>query len=422
MTNALPGGLRRTALLPIAAGLALCLSAVPSHACPDPDLLSRLSEDVRISTIEMIEIAATADGDVDLNTCGLGHFGFVDAAPSMRIAPIPHWVDSLTVETRSVPDRCDPVMLLRDATGGWHFDDDTDTLDPRIELRERAEIDGPVQVWIGTFDGLACNVMLSVSPGVVGRSIFGTTNAMPRAPASELSDIFDLSNEMSVASADATPPPDRTIASAEASIVPTRAFLPPHQFPPDGFRGYGLLAFPALATTQDIDRHHAICSAFVASFLESGEVGATTARQFLTGWPVRSAEAADWLHDMALDDLSGDISALCRVAVSEYDLETAQHVLSIARRHGGRFPGRGPFLLAWSPSNGFGAADALVLTLDLSRVDDYDAALVFMTEWRSDIQQDFEILSNGFSLDRVRVKIRRWADAYGQGYLTFWRE
>ena len=61
---------------------------------------------------------------------------------------------------------------------------------------------------------------------------------------------------------------------------------------------------------------------------------------------------------------------------------------------------------------------ALVLVLDLSRVDSYEEALVQMNEWKADIEQDFELLSGGFSLERMRVKIRRWADAHGEGYLS----
>jgi hypothetical protein len=383
-------------------------------ACPDPDMAGMPVDDVVLAPGQATEISVMARGRIDVSDCGLSGYGFFDAAPTLTLAPVPREGGSLVLETRSNPNRCDPVLLVRDAAGTWHFNDDTRALDPRIHLPDRNMTDGRIGVWIGTFNQVDCDVSLVIS--------YSTPSAPAPAPQDQPPALavpqYELSAEYSMAANTTALGGSWTVAADTSPIVPTRAFLPPHQFPPAGYRGYGLLAFPSLATSEDIERHLAICTAFVASFLDSGDAAAATARQFLTGWPVRSAEVAARLDDMALDDLSEDISALCRLAVGEYDLETAQFVLSTAERHGGRFSGRGPYLLAWSPANGFGASNALVLTLDLSRVDDYDAALVFMNEWKSDIQQDFEILSNGFSLDRIRVKIRRWADAYGQGYLS----
>lgn len=199
-------------------------------------------------------------------------------------------------------------------------------------------------------------------------------------------------------------------------LTPTRAFLPSHNFPPEGYRGYGLIAFPSRATASDIDRHRAICTAFYAAMEPTDEVSAAPADQFLTGWPVETEDVAD-----ALNAFGGTAEQACETAIEAYDLETAQRVLAVARQAGERLTGRGPFLLAWAPTDTFGIEDAFVLALDLSRVDNYDEAQVLMNEWKADITEDFEILANGFSLERMRVKIRRWADAYGEGYLSLLR-
>ncbi|MFW5655349.1 MAG: hypothetical protein ACOCYW_06845 [Roseicyclus sp.] len=196
-------------------------------------------------------------------------------------------------------------------------------------------------------------------------------------------------------------------------LTPTRAFLPPHRFPPEGYRGYGLIAFTSRATEADHDRHHAICTAFHASMEPTGGVSAGIEDQFLTAWPVETDEAAEELN--AFD---GTASEACETAIAAYDLETADRVMAVARLSGARLSGRGPFLLAWAPTKTFGFEDAFVLALDLSRVDDYDEAQILMNEWKTDITEDFEILANGFSVERMRVKIRRWADAYGEGFLS----
>ena len=196
-------------------------------------------------------------------------------------------------------------------------------------------------------------------------------------------------------------------------LTPTRAFLPPHRFPPEGYRGYGLIAFTSRATEADFERHQAICTAFHASMEPTGGVSAEIQDQFLTGWPVDDDEAAEELN--AFD---GTASEACETAIEAYDLETADRVLAVARLSGARLSGRGPFLLAWAPTKTFGFEDAFVLALDLSRVDNYDEAQILMNEWKTDITEDFEILANGFSVERMRVKLRRWADAYGEGFLS----
>lgn len=198
-----------------------------------------------------------------------------------------------------------------------------------------------------------------------------------------------------------------------AVLTPTRAFLPPHRFPPEGYRGYGLIAFTSRATEADVDRHRAICTAFHASMEPTGDVSAEIEDQFLTGWPVETDDAAE-----ELNAFEGTAAEACETAIAAYDLETADRVLAVARLSGARLSGRGPFLLAWAPTQTFGFEDAFVLALDLSRVDDYDEAQILMNEWKTDITKDFEILANGFTLERMRVKLRRWADAYGEGFLS----
>jgi choice-of-anchor C domain-containing protein len=79
---------------------------------------------------------------------GSGLAGFVREAPDYTfeltgMADLPLRLDTETP--------CDPVMLVRDAAGGWHFDDDSNRLQPMVIL-PAGRADGRVQVWVGGYD------------------------------------------------------------------------------------------------------------------------------------------------------------------------------------------------------------------------------------------------------------------------------
>jgi hypothetical protein len=112
-------------------------------------------------------------------------------------------------------------------------------------------------------------------------------------------------------------------------------------------------------------------------------------------------------------------NGLCGIAVDGYDLATARTALHDAARVGMDTSGIGPFLLAWSPSTNKGKPDALVLVADLSDVTTYPQAQEFLLAWSHDIEQDPSVWRNGWSLAKVRMKIRLWADTYGAKILSF---
>jgi hypothetical protein len=58
-----------------------------------------------------------------------------------------------TVETVA---ECDPTLILRDALGQWHFNDDgPNGLQPLIEV-DGGRLNGRVDVWVGGFAGSSC--------------------------------------------------------------------------------------------------------------------------------------------------------------------------------------------------------------------------------------------------------------------------
>jgi hypothetical protein len=137
-------------------------------------------------------------------------------------------------------------------------------------------------------------------------------------------------------------------------VLPSRAFAGPTQYPPSRFAAYGIVAFPSRAVPDDIARYVMICEAFVASLPSHLEVRAPIEMQMVTVWPIQTDRDAD-----NLDIASRDSSELCKHAVDSYGLVAALAAINDARRSHAVLDGLGPYLLAWSPPNTKGRANAL---------------------------------------------------------------
>ena len=201
--------------------------------------------------------------------------------------------------------------------------------------------------------------------------------------------------------------------SGEPALRSSRAFLEPHDYPPQEYAAYGILAFSALATPVSRPRLVIICEAYIASLphtTELTELGVPPAKQMVTVWPVVSKTLADKLNN-ALTQAS------CGNAIDHYHLATGLTALAHAEITGEDISGDGPFLLAWSPSTRKGKTDTLVLIMDLSDLTTSEQAISMMRDWRDRIEQDTSLWDNGWSAERLRVKLQFWADKYGPGVL-----
>lgn len=199
-----------------------------------------------------------------------------------------------------------------------------------------------------------------------------------------------------------------------SSPQPTRRFSAARDFPPSEYRGYGIVAFKSLATDYDILRHNVICEAYVSSLGASSDSARALNEQFVTIWPLASGNIAS-----SLNSLRGRPSDVCGVAIEHYDLQTSANAILQAKKAGFDDQGVGPFLLGWLPGDGFGKGDALILVLDLSKVNSYGQAQSLFQEWKSDIQSDPQLMQRNLSLERLRRGVRRWSDSYGPGFFNF---
>lgn len=192
----------------------------------------------------------------------------------------------------------------------------------------------------------------------------------------------------------------------------SRSFLPPHDFPPVDFAAYGIVAFPARAVPATEARHVMICEAYVATLPTPSDLPVPVEEQMVTVWPLDSEEIAARLQAESRDPASFNA---CPEAVRHYHLPTTL----LAIRHALVDVGArdGPFLLAWSPSSDKGKEDALVLVADLSGLESYLSILGKFQQWREDIEHNPELWKDGWSIARLRIALRDWADRYGPAVL-----
>ncbi len=211
--------------------------------------------------------------------------------------------------------------------------------------------------------------------------------------------------------------PAPTGAAAPGAIEATRLFAGRDSFPPEAFAAYGILAFDTLATGADRDRYVAICEAFFGALVNATDADAPPPEaQMVTVWPV------DDRDDPGLPDALNTARAgadSCDRAVDFYDVQVAQTAIDDARRAGVSTSGRGPFLLAWAPAARKGAADAVVLAADMGGVTTAQEAKDVLRIWRDDIERDPSLWTGGFTVEKLRVKLRQIANRYGEALLRF---
>ena len=186
----------------------------------------------------------------------------------------------------------------------------------------------------------------------------------------------------------------------------TRIFGGPTDYPPTEYAAYGIVAFNSKASNYDRKRHEMICEAYVSSIVDSRKSQEPKSKQMATVWPIESDEIAKRVR-------VSNGSELCKVAVESYGLKTSQKAIREAELAGTLLRDRGPYLIAWSPSNKKGAPDAVVLVADFSKVDEYEDAQILMQRWVHDIEQDPGLWSQGWSLDKLRTNLQTWFDSQG---------
>ena len=138
--------------------IALSFFAGSVQACPDfsqgGTSLSYTSDDLYTSKSHKV----TAGGGTDLAECSdLPGYGFVMESPDFTLSFSGN-SSGRALEFR-LDTECDSILLVNDANGKWHYDDDSNgSLDAKIRLNKAAN--GSYDVWVGTRYSGTCSATL----------------------------------------------------------------------------------------------------------------------------------------------------------------------------------------------------------------------------------------------------------------------
>lgn len=212
------------------------------------------------------------------------------------------------------------------------------------------------------------------------------------------------------------PDPVAVAETPSAPVFATRLFAQREDYPPANFAAYGIVAFATLATSGDKERYKSICEAYFSTLIDSGSSDAEVERQMVTVWPI-----IDDHPDGLIDRLNTEVreDGMCEDAVKFYDLAIARVAIRHAKLAGIELSGPGPFLLAWAPGEKKGRKDVAVLVADLGGVKSEADAREALRIWREDIEGDPEFWKNGFSVLKLRAKLRQLVNRYGNDLMKF---
>lgn len=140
--------------------------AVPGTAgvagCPAAGATGQLITSTGETLYSPQSYTVQASGATDLSNCPeIGQvFGYADATPdySFDLSGMEEY-GRLEIEVFS---DCDPILLVRSADGQWHFNDDSEGLDPMLNISGAFAMNGRVDVWVGAWGGNACSATLEM--------------------------------------------------------------------------------------------------------------------------------------------------------------------------------------------------------------------------------------------------------------------
>lgn len=188
-----------------------------------------------------------------------------------------------------------------------------------------------------------------------------------------------------------------------------RALIEPGDVPPRDLAGYGLVAFTTLPAPHDVERYKLICEAYKATLMSQDELPSNTplSEQMITFWPVTDKSAPEAQRTD------------CSYLLSNYPLRVGLDAIQDADKHREALASRrGPFLIAWVPSDSRFKPDAVVLLMDLSPFEGQRSFIEIFQDWRQKITDNPELWRRGgFDIEATRRIIRDIFDRYGEGLM-----
>ena len=188
-----------------------------------------------------------------------------------------------------------------------------------------------------------------------------------------------------------------------------RALIEPGEMPPHDLAGYGLVAFTTQPASHDKERYKMVCEAYKATLISQAELPPNTplAEQMITFWPIKDRNTPEAQR------------AECAHLVDNYALRLGLDAIQDADKHREALASRrGPFLIAWAPSESRFVPDAVVLIMDLSSFEGQHSFVEVFQDWRQQITDKPELWRRGgFNVEALRRIIRDTFDRYGEGLM-----
>ena len=143
-----------------ATAVALATLSTAAAACPNvsaPGVANYSTNGQDLYSPNSYSVAA--GGQASLSSCGFNGTGYVISQPDFEFQL--SGMESYGRLNLRVDSSCDSVLLVNDAAGNWHFNDDSNgNLDPSIDIRSPAS--GVYDIWVGTYNGDICNATLTL--------------------------------------------------------------------------------------------------------------------------------------------------------------------------------------------------------------------------------------------------------------------
>ncbi len=96
-----------------------------------------------------------AGGNYDISGCGVGGFGYANAAPALSF-----YLSGMENYGRleiQVTSSCDTTLLVNTPNTQWYFDDDSNgNLQPMLNIPSSGALNGRLDVWVGSYNGSSC--------------------------------------------------------------------------------------------------------------------------------------------------------------------------------------------------------------------------------------------------------------------------
>lgn len=124
--------------------------------CPDPSIIGPSLTLTGAQLLTPQGYVAAVTGGQSLYDCQMGDdvWGTASQAPqfTLNMSQMNGYIFSAEVDSD-----CDPTLLIHDAFGNWHFNDDGDNgVQPRLEI-DGSVLNGEVDIWVGSFGGSECS-------------------------------------------------------------------------------------------------------------------------------------------------------------------------------------------------------------------------------------------------------------------------